>query len=455
MDGSEAAHIINALIIPHPAEPALLVADSNGGAALPAVEDTHGWHWAKVDWLNALVRERFGLRTTVLRCVVSQIDKASRMETRIIVMENHSSAAAPAGMRWVGRDDLAREPLAQRDQQAQVETWLAEAEGGSVSALRAPWARPGWFAEAAGWMERTAAAKGFRPTGPVEQVRAWTISTILKVPTTSGDLYFKASAGSFSAEALVTSVLAARWPLQLPWIVAADLARGWLLMRDLKGTRLDRVADIGRWVEALRIYARLQRDIIDDTEALLAADCADRRLSGMHGEIDAALADTTAMAPPAPNRLSEDEVAQVQALAPLLHDTVDRLAAAPVPETLEHGDFHPGNIVDTRGGIRIYDWSDACVAHPFFSLLPFFAYSHALPEPDAVAHLRAAYLEPWTRFATMPELLEIADLAQKLAVIQQVTSYRHILNATEPGLRWEWHSAIPYFLRMLLRQEVT
>ncbi|MGH2349703.1 MAG: hypothetical protein ACRDFT_09590 [bacterium] len=42
---------------------------------------------------------------------------------------------------------------------------------------------------------------------------------------------------------------------------------------------------------------------------------------------------------------------------------------------------------------------------------------------------------------------------QRLAVIQQVISYRHILDTVEPALRWEWHDAIPYFLRMLLRED--
>jgi len=45
----------------------------------------------------------------------------------------------------------------------------------------------------------------------------------------------------------------------------------------------------------------------------------------------------------------------------------------------------------------------------------------------------------------------MAEEARRIAVVQQVMSYRHILETVEPALRWEWPDAIPYFLRMLLR----
>ena len=448
-----AASIISRLIIPHPSDPALLVTEGRGGAPeLPSVVDTTGWFWARVDWLNALVRERYGLTTTVLRCVSSTVDEETRTGTRIYVLDTHPPASVPAGTRWARRDDVARRPLGDAIQQAQVETWLAEAAGAPISPLRAPWARPGWFAEAAGWVERAAAAHGVNQTGPVEQVRAWTISTILTAPTDAGDVYFKASGASFPREAAITAMLAANWPRLLTPVLDVDASRSWLLMHDLAGMRLDRTADVTRWEAALRTYAGVQIEAIGHTDALLAAGCQDRRLAGMHGEIDAALADTVSMAPDHPNRLTDEEIDAVRALAPMLHAAVDRLAAGPIPETLEHGDFHPGNIVDTTDTIRIYDWSDACVAHPFFSLLPFFAYNYPLPETRAaVPRLRTAYLEPWTRYAPMAALLVMAEEARRIAVVQQVMSYRHILETVEPALRWEWPDAIPYFLRMLLR----
>lgn len=447
-----AASIINRLLIPHPAEPALLVLEeADGSLGLPWVEDTTGWHWAKVDWLNAQTYERYGLRATVLRFVSSNVAEETRTGTRVCVMETHLPVSPPEGTRWASAEDFTRQPIQDAAQRTHVDRWLAEAAGAPVSPLRTPWARPGWFDDAAAWLERTVAVRGLVPTGPVEQVRAWTISTILKVPTRRGDVYFKASGATFPHEAAITAMLASRWPEQTVPVLEADPDRSWLAMHDLGGERLARVTDVARWETALRTYAEMQVAAVELTGALLDVGCQDRRLAGMHAEIDLALTDAVSMVPDHPNPMTGDEVTAVQALAPALHDAVDRLAAGPIPETLEHGDFHPGNIVDAASRIRIYDWSDACIAHPFFSLLPFFAYNYPTTQmSDDVPRLRAAYLEPWIRFASMEDLVTAAGHARRVAVIQQVMSYRRILQTVEPALRWEWADAIPYFLRMLL-----
>jgi hypothetical protein len=450
MNGPDAAHIINALIIPHATEPQLLVTDaSGGGLALPVVEDTEGWHWAKVDWLNARISQQLGIATTVLRCVVSRVDQATRRGSRIYVLETHSpDSPAPAGTRWAGSHEIGRIGFADADQQAQVETWLAEAEGVPVSHLRSPWARPGWFAQARDWIEQTAADRGLRPSGAVEQVKAWTISSIVRVPMIAGDLYFKASGACFLREAAVTRAVSTLAPVHMPDVVDADPARSWLLMRSLTGTRLDRVSEVARWEETLRTYARIQIEAIPHTGALLDAGCRDRRLDRMHADIDAALA-----VGEAGRQLTDSEMVSLRARGPALHDALDRLRASPIPATLEHGDFHAANVMDDGTQLRIFDWSDACIAHPFFSLLPFFEFHTPPAGPDVQERLLSAYLEPWTEFAPMPALRELVPLAQRLAVIQQVISYQLILEAAEPALRWEWLDAIPYFLRMLFRQE--
>jgi Ser/Thr protein kinase RdoA (MazF antagonist) len=227
-------------------------------------------------------------------------------------------------------------------------------------------------------------------------------------------------------------------------------------MRDLGGTRLDRSADLGQWKAALRAYAGMQIQSIGAIDDLLAAGCQNRRLAGLHDRIDADLADTAAMMPDDPDpltadALTEEEVDRVRSQAGRLHDAVDTLARGPVPETLDHGDLHAGNIVETGSTMRIFDWSDACIGHPFFSLLTFLDF-HAPPGGAGGRQaLETAYLEPWTSFAPMPALRDALAAATPLAVMHQVSSYRHILRTVEPALRWEWASVVPYFLRMLLR----
>ena len=57
-------------------------------------------------------------------------------------------------------------------------------------------------------------------------------STVLRVPTTEGDLYFKAVSAIHLFEAALTGLLAELQPGRVPEVVAMDARRGWLLMRD-------------------------------------------------------------------------------------------------------------------------------------------------------------------------------------------------------------------------------
>ena len=45
-------------------------------------------------------------------------------------------------------------------------------------------------------------------------------------------------------------------------------------------------------------------------------------------------------------------------------EALDRIIAMPRGSTLCHGDFHPGNAVETEGGIAAVDWSSGCAGDP-------------------------------------------------------------------------------------------
>ena len=39
--------------------------------------------------------------------------------------------------------------------------------------------------------------------------------------------------------------------------------------------------------------------------------------------------------------------------------------ACGIPDTLSHGDLHPGNVAYDGREVRLFDWTDGCVTHPF------------------------------------------------------------------------------------------
>jgi len=153
-----------------------------------------------------------------------------------------------------------------------------------------PWTEPAWRAEADGWIDEQLAASGAERTGEIDQmhVRAW--STVMRVPTSAGDAYFKANAPSMRFEAALVVLLAGERPDCAPPLLAADPKRGWMLMADA-GVRLREVVaeerTLVRWLDILPLYADLQVDLAGHVDELLAMGVPDLRLDRLPSRAEA------------------------------------------------------------------------------------------------------------------------------------------------------------------------
>lgn len=454
MAETPAPRLIDHVILPHPSEPRVLLLPGVEGWTLPHwTAPSHFWH--VVEHVNQAMQGRFGVQTTILRWVGGGHDPVTQETHNVYASENHTPDwKPPGGARWVGQEALPELNLAIPEHLPLFQDWFIEAAAGHVPKRRVPWARPGWFDEAAAWVRAELDRAGLSMTGPVEQMRTWQRSCILRAGTAAGDVYLKAVPGMFALEPLLTKALATRHPAHLPRVLAVDPGRHWLLMQELGGKPLDEFPDIQQWEEAVRQFARLQIDSAGRMDELLALGCPDRRLHHLAAAIPPLVEDASVLLRGGDPGLSEAEVRDLQALAPRLASICAELASYRVPHSLEHGDFHYGQVIVTGEGCVYIDWSDSSVAHPFFSMFPFFAYAEmlqGLPSvPDASARLRHAYLEPWTIYEPMDRLIAAFDLSQALAALHIAVTYqRFILPNLET--RAEWEAAAPWFLRRLLR----
>ena len=222
--------------------------------------------------------------------------------------------------------------------------------------MTATWQDAGWLAEAHAWIRE---ALGAEPVGPVEQthLRAW--STVMRVPTPDGDVWFKANAPGTSHEAALVSVLSDRAPEVVPPLLAVDLERGWMLMADA-GSRLREVIaaeqSLDRWLDVLPRYAELQRAVEGDARELVALGVPEVSLATLPERYERML-----------DELPGD-VARFRAAVPRVRELCEEVAAYGVSETIQHDDFHDGQVYVHEHGYRIIDWGDAVVSHPFFSL---------------------------------------------------------------------------------------
>jgi hypothetical protein len=276
------------------------------------------------------------------------------------------------------------------------------------------WTDPQWLAEAHDWIGEQVARLGAGSVGPIEQhhVRSW--STVLCVPTGSGDMYFKANAAALRQEAAVVTLLAARRPDCVEPPLAVDLERGWMLMADA-GVRLrgivERERDLTCWLEILPLYAGLQIDLADDADELVSLGAPDLRLSVLPSRFEQLL-DTLIDLPLGDRRRLQGNVSRVREMC-------DELAGYGLPETIQHDDFHDGQVFVRDGRYFLLDWGDACVSHPFFTLSATLEGVLAWGLDDIqdsleVGPFRDAYLEPFTDIANGVDLKAACAIALRL-----------------------------------------
>ena len=156
----------------------------------------------------------------------------------------------PAGMEWLALDDADPEVLSPPGLVPYVEKWLAITCGAPIPEARPPWARPGWLAETSSWMEKSMVEAGLRPVGPVEVVEQWPLSSVLRRGTESGLVYMKAVFSTFHHEPALTQALATEHPTLVPDVLALEVSRGWMLMREVPGSQIGELA-VERWSDAL------------------------------------------------------------------------------------------------------------------------------------------------------------------------------------------------------------
>ena len=215
-----------------------------------------------------------------------------------------------------------------------------------------PWNRPGALTAALELIDDHLARAGGRVrTGEPQIVRQWSISTVLRVPTDGGPVWFKAVPAGFAHEGRLT-----HWV----WRAVPDHAapvlghgEGWLLTEELATQAPQPFAT------ALAAAARVQLASVGRGEELRALGCPERGPRQLVAEL-------TGLA--SRHDLLDDEVSRALTMAlPAVADTLHPLADD-VPLVLVHGDVQPENVGWTGSDWALIDWTDASLGHPFAEL---------------------------------------------------------------------------------------
>ena len=203
-----------------------------------------------------------------------------------------------------------------------------------------------------------------------------------------------------------------------------DFAPGRALMVDLDHAHNHELREPAALRAMVTLLTGLQRRALHECDQLLAIGVPDRRLPTMITRIAAVVEEWG----------SSLTLEQRRAVASLVADLPARLSAVDscgVPDTLVHGDFHPGNVAGRAGAFVILDWGDSFVGHP---LLDELAFTQRL-DPATRRLAREWFVEDWRRTVPGSDPGRAAELLEPVVSLLAAVMYAGFCAGIEPGER--------------------
>ncbi|MFL6287607.1 MAG: phosphotransferase family protein, partial [Actinomycetes bacterium] len=285
------------------------------------------------------------------------------------------------------------------------------------------WSRPGWLSQASSWMKHQMLLAGYEHPEEPQIHWIWGVSVVLSAGSASGTAYLKCSGDRFVTEPVVTRTLAQHSPTLLPQVFAIDADRGWMLMRDMRGTPLGEQPPAG-WGEGLVALQRLQQQWLGRTQELIDLGAEERSLATLTQWVERTTDDTSLM-----SRLASGQRRAWSRSVPAMIEACRQLDTGGPGPTLVHGDFHPWNVFTTEGGVRVFDWTDASVSHPFVDLVTYIGRSDDLKVRQKLVRL---YLTRWDSQVNSAALTDLTRIALVVGSLHQAHTYSQLIPTVMP-----------------------
>ncbi|WP_435122372.1 phosphotransferase family protein [Micromonospora tulbaghiae] len=375
----------------------LVLLDSAGRplGALPPFGVPEPW-WQEAGSIVAAVRQRHGLEVAVLRLLDADRPGPPGGHVRYLaqVVAARVAPLEPA----VDALGVPLEPVA-------VDL--------APHPLRQPWAEAGGPADSVAWATGELRRLGCRVTA-VAQQRTWNLSAIWRLDTERGPTWLKQLPPFARHEPTVLAFPGATNSLiDGPVVLAAD-GEGRMLLADVPGADLYGAGARERAAVAAEHHA-VQLRACGVVGELVAAGVPDLRGAGLAGWIR--------------ERLAGHDVSAAAGLLDGLDHRLRQVGDCGLPDTLVHGDLHPGNVRGDDGHRTVIDWADSFVGHPAFDILRLTEDVDA----DAAARLIDAWARRWRTDVPGSDPHRAVDLLRPVAPLRQAAVYAMFLAAIEPS----------------------
>jgi Phosphotransferase enzyme family len=367
---------------------ATLVLCGSDGAVLgqlPAFAASPRW-WPEVETVVQGVRERFGLTVTVLRLLTTETTGAGGAVSYLAQLQSGS----PDGLTAL---DGPRAAAVAED--ATHRLW---------------WAQPGGLDHLPAWVDAA-------------QHKTWNLSVVVTAPSDEGEVWFKATPPFLADEGGVIRRVAAVDPDLVPVILAHDPGRRAILMDHVIGQDQFGLTDEAVAEAMVRRWVTVQAALVDDVEHALALGGRDLRAVALPADAEDLIGRPEVRA-----ALTAEEVRAVESLVADLPRRLDDIAECGLPDTVLHGDMHPGNWRRAGDRLTLLDWGDVAVGNPMVDQR---AFVERLADPALRERISGLWTALWAELVPGSDPARAAYLLGPVGQVAAATSYQRFLDHIE------------------------
>ena len=350
--------------------------------------------WQDIGPVVRAARDKFGVDLTVLRLLSVEEERHGGAVDYLVELDGRlgDRLLVPA------RRDLPDDPLRHR------------------------WARPGGPSADVQW-----ASDRLGGLRKAEQIRTWNLSSIWRLVATNGRIAWLKVVPPFFAHEAAVIVALSGGRLPVPSLIARDAGR--MLLDDIPGVD-GYDASPGQQADLARAVVDIQHYAATKVDELLAAGVPDWRATEF-----ASLAEQVAA-----RRASQLTNTEQVSLGRLIEQATTRLAVSSesgIPDTLVHGDVHPGNARWAPDGtLTMLDWGDSTIGCPLLDLAN-----------DTMSAQRTEWLDAWSTGLGVDraEIARAWDAIRPLAILKSAIVYQRFLDNIEVSEHvYHRHDVLPY-----------
>ena len=355
--------------------------------------------WPEIEAVVAAVQERHGLAVTVLRLLTTDADYAGGEVAYLAQVRSGppTRTAPPSGPVAAALDGDSRHRL-----------W---------------WADPGGLDHLPAWVDAALRAGGRRRTGALVQRKTWNLSVVLTAPTDAGEVWFKATPPFLADEGGVIRRVAGVDPDLVPVVLAHDPGRRAILMDHVAGQDQFGLTDETVAAAMVRRWVAVQTALVDDVEHVLALGGRDQRAVALTTDAVDVIGRPEVRA-----ALTAEELSALEALVADLPGRFADIAACGLPDTVLHGDMHPGNWRREGDRLTLLDWGDVGVGNPMVDQR---AFVERLADPGLRERISGLWATIWAQLVPGSDPPRAAYLLGPVAQLAAAATYQRFLDHIE------------------------